>query len=61
MPVADKKADCFVNGLQAIEWKYSSFNPAVVHDGTAVNNFGDYNKMKQGTQIGCALDKQFPV
>lgn len=60
-PIGDKKAACFINGLNAIDWKYSTWLAGVLHDGSHINNFGDYNTMKQATQVGCQQDKSFPV
>lgn len=61
IPIADKNAKCFIDGLDAIRWSYSSFVPGVVHDGSHINNFGEYSKMKEVHQVGCQQDKHFPV
>lgn len=60
-PIGDKKAACFINGLDAIQWKYSTYLPGILHDGQHVLNFGDYNKLKELKQVGCQQDKKFPV
>lgn len=61
VPVASKEAQCFINGLDAIYWKYSSYLPGIVHDGFHVANFGDLNKLKAVKQVGCQQIKKLPV
>lgn len=61
LPIANKQAQCFINGLDAIYWKYSSYLPGVIHDGTHVANFKSFNDLKVATQTGCQQDKHFPV
>lgn len=60
-PIGDKQAACFINGLDAILWKYSTFQPGVIHDGFHVANFKPYNNLKEYKQVGCQQDKHFPV
>jgi len=60
-PIASKQAACFINGLDALQWKYSTYLPGVIHDGYHVANFKQYNELKVLKQVGCQQDKHFPV
>lgn len=60
-PIAAKEAACFINGLDALLWKYSAYLPGVIHDGFHVANFKEYNDLKVIKQVGCQQDKHFPV
>lgn len=59
-PIPDKKASCFVKGLTAIGWKYSSTYPGETNDGFHLADHLAYNKQKDLKQIGCELEKNFP-
>lgn len=60
-PIAERSANCFVNGLNAIRWKYSTMQPGVIHDGFHVANFKPYNDLKLFKQVGCQQEKKMPT
>jgi hypothetical protein len=50
-------AKCFMDGLLAIQWKYSVLYPGVINDGSHMYTMGytnkDYNLVRTFKQVGC--------
>jgi hypothetical protein len=60
-PIPEKRAGCFINGLKAIGFTYSSWLPGETHvdtDGFHLADHVEYNNEKQLKQIGCQLEKK---
>ena len=64
VPIGDSRAKCLIDGLNAIQLKWSNQDPTTVHNGfiytsdslgqqTLVFNKTSYNTLRQSHQIGC--------
>lgn len=60
LPIPVREAKCFMDGLRAINWKYSSILPGEIHDGFHLANHKLFNEDITLKQIGCELEKKFP-
>ena len=64
VPIGDSRAKCLIDGLNAIQLKWSMQDPTTIHSGfiytsdslgqqTLVFNKASYNTLRQSHQIGC--------
>jgi hypothetical protein len=56
--IPNAKAKCFIDGLYAIQWKWSSLNPTVLAARNYMTILTEYNKRREEVQVGCS-DKKF--
>jgi hypothetical protein len=59
IPIPQKQAKCFVDGLHAINWKWSILDPTTCHTGFATANTRAFNDLRDHHQVGCKENKSF--
>ena len=53
VPIPEKQAKCFIDGLHAVQIKWSILDPSTLHSGFHVANIKNYNELRGHHQIGC--------
>lgn len=53
VPIPSPPAKCLIDGLHAINWKWSILDPKTVHTGYHTANFREYNNLREHHQVGC--------
>ena len=53
VPIPEKGAKCLIDGLHAIQIKWSILDPSTIHSGFHVSNLRNYNSLRENHQIGC--------
>lgn len=53
IPIPQQPAKCFIDGLHAINLKWSILDPTVIHTGYHVANINVYNGLREHHQVGC--------
>ncbi len=57
IPIPNAKAKCFIDGLNAIKWKWSILDSTTIHTGYAIANTNQYNALREHIQNGCKETK----
>ena len=52
-PIGDPKAKCLIDGLNAIQLKWSNMDPTTISSGFQYDKIKSYQTLRQHHQIGC--------